>query len=507
MIQYKKIFNSITVLILIFYIHGSVESHARELINLSLESAVDIAMKNSYRIKQLELGIKETRYWLKSERAALKSKVYMNLISPEFDSVSDSKWNSTLGINEIVRQNTRRWQMDLSVKQPVIVLGHPTNGYLSLNNKVYRYLQKENGMEDVDYYNRFFIEYEQPFFRPNELKNDIENAELNVKREELGYIRDRVNFANNISYEFYTLYELVDRSMIYSRYIEELEEIYDIAHSSALQDTTQKIDEIRARVELTNARELLMKNLSALRLQKLNMKQRLRLNVQDSLMVEHTVSLKPINVDFEQALQYGYTLRPHIRLLNIEKRRREIVLDNAHGWDSFHMELEITLGFEKNDDMYSALWDKYSNSYSVSLNAYIPIWDWGQQKSRLEAQRMFVKQADLNIEENLDSIKSSLSTTLTNLEDYQQRALNLQKSVTLAQEISDLSIQQYRNNKISLHGVLQIVDKQRETELNFLDAYLGYRRTLESLKSLTYYDYEENVSLLEKFRPVSSGNS
>ena len=503
MIEYKKIVKTITAIIAVFYIYGSAESYARQLIHLSLDSAVDIAMKNSYRIKQLELGIRETRFWLKSERAALKSKVYMNLMTPEFDSVSDSKWNSTLGMNEIIRQNTRRWQMDLSVKQPVILLGRPTNGYLSLNNKVYRYLQKENGFEDVDYYNRFFIRYEQPLFRPNELKNDIEYAELNVKREELGYIRDRVNLANDISYEYYDLYELVDRSMTYSRYVDELEEIYNIAHASALQDTTQKIDEIRARVELTNAQEMLMKNLSTLRLRKLNMKQRLRIDVQDSLTVEHTVSLKPIDVDYDQALEYGYTLRPHIRLLNIEKKRREIILDNAHGWDSFHMELEVTLGFEKNDDIYRALWDKYDNSYSVSLNVYIPVWDWGRQKSNLEAQRVYVRQADLNIEENLDSIKSSLSTTLTNLTDYQQRALNLQKSVALAQEISDLSIQQYRNNKISLHGVLQIVDKQRETELNFLDAYLGYRRTLQSLKSLTYYDYEENVSLLDKFRPVA----
>jgi len=477
--------------------------YAREIVYMSVDSAVDIAMKNSYRIKQIELGIKRTLYWLKSERAALKSKVYMNLAAPEFDAVADYKWNSTLAKDEIIQQNTRRWQMDLSVRQPVILLGHPTNGYLSLNNKIYRYLQKENGDKDVDYYNRFFIKFEQPIFRPNELKNDIETAELNVKREELNYIRDRVNLANSISYAFYDLYRLDRRNDIYSHYVSDVERLYDIAQSVAQQDTTRRIEQIRAQVELSNARELQMKNQSEIRLQKLNMKQRLRMDVRDSLLVDHTVTLQRIDVDFNEALRFGYTLRPHIQMLKIEKKRREIRLDNAYGWDAFHLNLEITLGFERNQDRYQAMWDKYDNSYSVSLAAYVPLWDWGRRKAWRAAETVNVKRAELSIEENLDSIKSSLSTTVINLEDYQQRALSLQNSVSIAQEICDLSIQQYKDNKITLNGVLQIIERQRETEFNFLDAYVGYRRTLQSLKSLTYYDYEDNVSMIDKFKPGS----
>jgi len=477
--------------------------YAREIVYMSVDSAVDIAMKNSYRIKQIELGIKRTLYWLKSERAALKSKVYMNLAAPEFDAVADYKWNSTLAKDEIIQQNTRRWQMDISVRQPVILLGHPTNGFLSLNNKIYRYLQKENGDKDVDYYNRFFIKFEQPIFRPNELKNDIETAELNVKREELNYIRDRVNLANSISYAFYDLYRLDRRNDIYSHYVSDVERLYDIAQSVAQQDTTRRIEQIRAQVELSNARELQMKNQSEIRLQKLNMKQRLRMDVRDSLLVDHTVTLQRIDVDFNEALRFGYTLRPHIQMLKIEKKRREIRLDNAYGWDAFHLNLEITLGFERNQDRYQAMWDKYDNSYSVSLAAYVPLWDWGRRKAWRAAETVNVKRAELSIEENLDSIKSSLSTTVINLEDYQQRALSLQNSVSIAQEICDLSIQQYKDNKITLNGVLQIIERQRETEFNFLDAYVGYRRTLQSLKSLTYYDYEDNVSMIDKFKPGS----
>ena len=137
----------------------SYSANAQQSINLTLDRAFEIAMDNSYRIKHLQMGIERTRYLLKARQAGLKSRVYMYIRSPELDATSEFKWNSTLQKDEIVHQNTRLWQMDLSIRQPVILFGYPTNGYLSLNNRMYRYLQKENGTEDVDYYNRYFIRF------------------------------------------------------------------------------------------------------------------------------------------------------------------------------------------------------------------------------------------------------------------------------------------------------------------------------------------------------------
>jgi len=491
-----SIFTSVIVMVLNIQV-----IHASEIIHLTLYNAVDIAMRNSYRIKQLELGIKRTRYWLKAEKASLKSKVYMNLNTPEFNAVSDYKWNSTLRKDEIIRQNTSRWQMDISVRQPVILLGYPTNGYLSLNNKIYRYLQKENGDEDVDYYNRFFVKFEQPILRPNELKNAIENAELNVKREELEYIRDRVNLANDISFNFYDLYSMVHRNTIYTHYVRDLERIYEIAQAVAHDDTTRIFEEVQARIELANAREMQSKNLSELRLRMLDMKQRLRLDVKDSLLIDHSIVLKPIEIDINQALQYGYTMNPDLQILNIDKRRREITLNYSRGWDAFYLNLEMTLGLEKNEDRYQAMWEEYDNSYSISINAYIPIWDWGRRKAWIGNAKVDVKRTELQIEETRSYKKSAISNTITNLVDYQQRALNLSESVKMAQEICDMSIQQYREKRMSLQGILQVIDRQRDTELNFLDAYLGYRGSLQRLEAQTYYDYETGKSLLDKYRP------
>ena len=110
---------------------------------------------------------------------------------PQFESIAEPRWNSTLGLNEIIHENSRRWEAQLSVRQPVILFGYPTNGYLSLNNTMYRYAQLNEGL-DVKYYNRYFIAYEQPFFQPNVMRNNLEKARLDLESAELDYLDDVV---------------------------------------------------------------------------------------------------------------------------------------------------------------------------------------------------------------------------------------------------------------------------------------------------------------------------
>ena len=112
---------------------GITSVQGREVIQLTLESAVDVAINNSYRTKMLALEIDRSIFYLRARKASLHTQAYMRLKSPDLQNISDHKWNSNLGREEIVRVNSTLWQSDLSVLQPLILFGYPTNGYLSLN--------------------------------------------------------------------------------------------------------------------------------------------------------------------------------------------------------------------------------------------------------------------------------------------------------------------------------------------------------------------------------------
>lgn len=470
-----------------------------QVIHLTLESSVEIAMDSSYRIKMLQMGIERNRLWLKARQASLKSRVYLNMQAPELKAESEFEWDSTLQKDVIVKQNTTRWQMDLAIRQPVVIMGYPTNGYLSLNNRTYKYIQRD-GVDDIDFYNRYYVKYEQPFFLPNELKNDIEDAELDLEDRELDYLRDLMWIMERISDDYYDLFEYTSYEAIYGRQIGNLRKIEDIANGFAAQDSSRSFDTIQVRMELANTREERLNNQTELRRQEAESKQNLRLSVIDSVYVTPSFEFNPVTIDDEKAIEYGFNLNPQLRMLNISKRKDEIDVSEAKGWDAFNVTLEMTYGLEKQNERYQAIWDEFDKSYSTSVNMYVPIWDWGRRRARIEGREYDLKISELRIEEQQNGIRGQIRVALENVREYESRTRSMMESMKLVQNLTDQSIALFKDDDISLQDLLTIVSRQKDTEKNYIAAYQGYKRSLVSLMQLTFYDYENDEPLIDRFR-------
>lgn len=468
-------------------------------INLTLDTVVEMAVANSYNVRQLHLGIERSRNWLKAERAALKSKVYMNLTVPEIEAVSNNLWNSDLHRYELIRENSRMWQMNFAIQQPVILFGYPTNGYLSLNNRIYRYTQLGDE-KDVRYYNRYFVKFEQPFFQPNSLKNQISEAELDLERVELEYQQDIVQMLSSLASDYYDLFELAYKKTIYGDVVNTLEVVSSIVSDIVARDSTRLLEMNQVQVELANARERLNQTQSNYRLEASRLIQRLGLNEGDSLVIHPVLEVKNIKVNLDAAIQYGMSLRPELRILENRRKLNEIQIQNAKGWDSFRANLEITYGREMQDPRFEELWANADNSWSVGLHAYVPIWDWGRRKARIQAQQISLQKTELYIEESEKDIRTDISNYIKNLEEYQKRASVMRQNLEMARQIAQSNLIRYRDGQISILNLLQSIDRQAQTAENFLTAFLGYKEALISLQTYTYYDFERNMPLFERFR-------
>jgi outer membrane protein len=469
-------------------------------IDLTLERAVGIAMENSYRIRRLELGIERTRLFLKARRAQLRSSVALELKSPEFKNVSDYKWNSTLQRDEIVRQNTRLWEGELSVSQPVILFGYPTNGYLSLNSRTYRYDQQKNETKNTTWYNRYFVRFKQPIFQPNFLKNNITEAELDLEGQNLRYTSDQVDLIDDISDDYFDLFEEAYRSKIYANEVEDLERVLDIVETIADDDADRKIELLQVRLELGNARERLQRNKSRVRSETEQLRGNIGLGKDVLMTLDPEIDIRPLEVNTNEAIRYGLSLRPLLRALEIAKTKEEIDLDNTKGRNAFHLDLEFTYGLEKQDEAFNDLWNQYDNSYSVSVEAYIPIWDWGRRKTLIAADKISLRRSELAIEEFRKKVETDIRNEIEELQEYQRRTLTMEEHLETSESLTEASFEQYEDGKMALQDLLRSIKTQSETGRAFLDAYLGYRKSILDLMTKTYYDFEYGQPLIERFQ-------
>ena len=500
MISFRRIRDSLLLLALLGLLSVDLLAAQGRRVQLDLESAVRMTIDDSYRVRRLQLDVERTRSLLDVQRAGLKSRVFMNFQTPEFERISENKWNSTLGRDEIVREHSQRWQMDFSIEQPVILLGYPTNGYLSLNNRVYRYTQFADDEDDIRYYNRYFVQYRQPFFQPNYLKNNLEEAELDLENSELAFQSDAVNIIDDVADDYYDLFRVGYERLIMGELVENLESAAATARERASVDADREIEVNQVQVALANARAELQQTLSNYRMESSQMKQRLRLPESDSLTLDLDLGVVPLAVDEARAIEYGFNLRPQLRRLDIDERRNEIWAEEAKGNNGFRLNFEVTYGREMQDPALRELMNDPSNSYTVGVSGYIPIWDWGARRQRVHAQRLSLQRVRLSIEETRESIERDVGNVVRNLEEYQQRALSMQANLDLAREVSAMSLARYQGGQGSMLDLVQAFERQADTAENFLDAYLGYRRAILDLQRITFYDFENEVPLLERFQ-------
>jgi outer membrane protein TolC len=382
----------------------------------------------------------------------------------------------------------------------VILFGYPTNGYLSFNNRMYRYNQIDDaGESDVDYYNRYYVRYTQPLFQPNGLKNDLEQAELSLEGTQLEFYGDVLDVVDGMSGDYFDLFDDAFSATIYGNLISALERAVGISQALAHADSSRTLEVSQLQVELANAREQLQQSESAFRLRSSSVKQRLGLSEADSITLEPVFYLEAMDIDVEEATRYAMELTPRMRQLDISLRNSEIRLDETRGRGGFRMDVSMSYGRERRDEIFDRVFSDPDNSYTVDVNAYLPIWDWGERKARIASGRISIDQARLRIEEVERSIVAGVRNEVQNVREYQNRTLAMQQNLELARNVSEDSFRRYEAGSISALDLIQGLRRETDTANNFLDAYIGWREALLSLQQLTYFDFERGVPVLERY--------
>ena len=472
----------------------------RQVIDLTLERMVDLTLSTSYQIRRLNLDIQRDQHNLVAEQARLRSSVDMDLTIPAFRLTSEPKWNSDLQKDEIVRENTRRWEGELSVSQPVILFGYPTNGYLSLNNRMYRYTQVEDdGTKDVDYYNRYYVSYRQPLFQPNDLKNNLEQAEMRLEETQLDFYGDVVGMVNRVSRTYFDLFREHYERNLNLDLVANLERALSMAEELAQGDTARAIDVDQIQVELANALENVQSAESSIRLRSSGVKRDLGLSEADSIVITPVFRLDPVPIEMDEAVRYAMELTPRMRNLAIDLRNSEIRLEDTKGRGGFQMNLNMSYGRERRDEEFSNLWVDPDNSYTMNVSADIPLWDWGERKARLASSEIGIQQTLLRIEEQELEMVSDVRNEVLNVRDREARTLAMRENLELAREVSETSYERYQAGSISVLDLLLSLRREEDTAENFLEAYLSWRSSLRSIQEQTYFDFELGIPVLERF--------
>jgi outer membrane protein TolC len=211
------------------------------------------------------------------------------------------------------------------------------------------------------------------------------------------------------------------------------------------------------------------------------------------------IMVNPVPIDIAQATEFALTATPRMRQLDIQYRRNELNLDQTKGRNAFRVNLNFSYGREALDSQFRNVFGNPTNTYSVDVTARIPIWDGGERRERIASSEISIQQTGLRIEEAETQIVSRIQNEVRNVAEFQDRALNMETNLLLANQLSESTLALYVQGSASMFDLLQTFRTEAQTAENLLDAYLGWRNSLLRIQEMTYFDFEVGVPVLERY--------
>jgi len=463
---------------------------AQQPLQLTFEDAVAIAFDRSFDVTRIRKNYQRNSLNVRATRASLKSFSNMYVDLPSYTKKIDRFFSTGTYVN--TEAQTTTYQMNWSVSQPII-----SNGTFSFKSDLLTFAQKSDTRK---YKNKIFLEFKQPLFTRNSLKKDIWRAEERFKTTEFSSISDLLRQYGSFNRQYYELYKLIRQQEIDSLIVDISNEAYKASLEKFEQGLVDSIAVIRLEVDyLLNKSRLLKTNVEKYQ-NELEFKHRIGISLEQPIELIADVTIRPVEINEEQALEYGLTDRPSIL---------EQEADVAFALDDIEIEktksefvgsLEATYGVERVHEEFAKSFSDYDKTQSLKLKIEFPIWDNKRNYYQVESKRMKYNEEILDLENSKLSRANEVRASLRDVRSSQNRVIRLEANLKRAEEYYSQTREKFRNHESTALELSRALEEYRNVQNRYLDAFVDYNRNMINLQQRTLWDFENNVSLKEKFR-------
>jgi outer membrane protein len=486
----------------IFFLVSSFFANAQQIYNLDLESSIQLAKEKSRTMQMLQQSLKKASYDLKAATSSLKTHVSLDLVIPQYTNTI-KQWEDSSGISFYpVRQNMTNGY--LTINQPL-----PTDGRLFIRSGVQSFVDY-NAKDRIAQINSQ-IGLQQPieaFFGYNTLRLGLQQARLAYDLSNKQLKREELNLVYDISQAFFTLLSFHERLNIAKLSLTRQQEAYDIAQSKFKAGLIREVEALQMEVDLGEA----MNNLDIAIVDhssQMNLfKERLGIELKDSVIIKSDLGYNLVLVDAEKAVRLALENRLELKEneIQIELAKMEIKRRKAAG--RINGDINVNYNFQGVDQsntsipVGSAFDNTWNNmltrpgSFGVGLTVNIPIINWGENKARVNAAKATLEQNKIQLDAEKVTIERDIRSTVSQLQSSLRRLQLLEKNVVVAEKSFEISRQRYANGDIDSQNMALERERLNNAYTTRLTSFINYKLLLSDLMRKTFFDFEKNISMV-----------
>ena len=457
---------------------------------LRLEDALAIAAESSPDIKRVKLNLIRSQESLKAQLASQKSNFSFNINPLSFS--NDRSFDEYT--NEWYSRNSLSSAGTFTVAQPIPM----TDGVISLNNRLnwQKTYSEINDKELKTFTNNLYLSYNQPLFTYNQQKMALNELELDMENSQMSYDMQLLSLERIVAQSFYNVYQRQMSLEIAKEENANQQASYEVIKNK-VEGGLQSLAELyQAELNLANSNSSVQNAEVALLNAKDELKITLGLDLSEEIMVLSSISIEPVPIDLDQAIQYGLENRMEIRQREIDIENAEFNLIRTQALNEFKGNLQLQVGLFGDNEQFQNIYESPNDNEQVGLSLQIPIFDWGEKKARIKAVEAQIKTQELTLEDqkidivsNIRQVHRSLQNLLNQIEIAEQSSRNSQLTY-------DINFEKYKYGDLTGMELSQYQNQLSQSKIDLANAQISYKLEVLNMKIQTLYDWETLNSIV-----------
>jgi outer membrane protein TolC len=271
---------------------------------------------------------------------------------------------------------------------------------------------------------------------------------------------------------------------------------FEIIQNKVEADLSAREELYQAELNLANAQSAVEERNVSLENAKDQLKQTLGLPLNDDIEVTLVIKVSAVAIDLVQAVQRALSSRMELRQREIDIELAELQMIQTKSLNEFRGDISLSIGIIGDHERLRNVYDNPTQNPRVSVSLTVPIFDWGEKKARVRAQRVAQTLARLEQENLRTDIELEVRQTWRRLENLRTQIDIAEKSVRNAQLTYDLNLTRYREGDLTGMEISQFQTQLSNRKITYAQAQINYKIELLNLKILTLHDFENDRAIV-----------
>ena len=324
----------------------------------------------------------------------------------------------------------------------------------------------------------------------------MKQIEFDYENAGIRYALQRLNTESRITNQFYAVFMAQSNLAISREEFENSEQSFDIIRNKVEADLSAREELYQAELNLATAQSAVEERLVSLENAKDQLKQTLGIPLYEDIEVIAEIEVSPVAVDLVQAVQSGLSTRMELRQREIDIELAELQMIQTKSLNEFRGDISMSIGIIGDHERFGSMYDNPTQNPRIAVSLTVPIFDWGEKKARVRAQKVAQTLAKLDQENLQTDIELNVRQTWRRLENLRTQIDIAEKSVRNAQLTYDINLTRYREGDLTGMEISQFQTQLSNRRIAYSQALINYKIELLNLKILTLYDFEKDIPIV-----------